>query len=183
MSPTELTTDASPVGVAAVIRQQQSNGDWRPIAFASRALTSVEERYSQIERESLAILFGITSFKLYLYGSDFKVKTDHKPLVTLFSSSSKPPPRIERWITKLIPYSFQVQYQPGSLNAADYLSRSNSLPYASHHGAESHIHYLSGHATSKAIPLELIKQHTQTDKHLQQLIKALHNNSIQEGET
>ena len=56
------------------------------------------------------------------------MKTDHKPLVHIFTTTSKPLPRIERWMTKLMPYQFKVEYQPGPTNAADFLSRSNPVP-------------------------------------------------------
>jgi hypothetical protein len=109
--------------------QQQPDGTLKPISYASRSLTPVEKRYSQIERESLAILFGIERFRMYLYGLKFTVKTDHKPLVSMFSSINKHlPPRIERWVMRLIPYNFTVEYHPGRSNSADYLSRSNPLP-------------------------------------------------------
>ena len=88
---TEIITDASPVGLGAMIAQQQPDGSFQPVCYASRTLTEVEQRYSQIERESLAILFSVERFRLYLYGITFIVKTDHKPLVHIFTTTSKPP--------------------------------------------------------------------------------------------
>ncbi|MCG8077529.1 MAG: hypothetical protein JAY75_14990, partial [Candidatus Thiodiazotropha taylori] len=56
---THLIVDAGPCGVAAILNQKQSNGDVRPVAYASRTLTPTQRRYSQTEREALAVLFGI----------------------------------------------------------------------------------------------------------------------------
>ena len=96
----------------------------RVVSYVSRALTPVETRYSQNEREALAIVWACAKFHLYLYGTEFRVITDHKPLERLFNDpSSKQPARIERWFLKLQPYKFQVEYRPGAQNPADYISR------------------------------------------------------------
>ena len=73
----ELTIqcDASETGLGAVITQ---NG--QPVAFASRALTEVETRYAQIEKELLAVVFGLETFHQYTYGRLVTVESDHKPL-------------------------------------------------------------------------------------------------------
>lgn len=151
---TEVVTDASPVGLGAVITQRQPDGTLRPISYASRSLSSVETRYSQIERESLAILFAIERFRMYLYGVKFTVKTDHKPLVTMFSSINKHlPPRIERWVMKLIPYNYNVEYQPGQHNSADFLSRSNPSPTTDkcHRLAEEYVGYVHNSQSPTAV--------------------------------
>ena len=68
------------------------------VAYSSRALTDVKRRYSQTEREALAIVWAVKRLHLYLYGSHFKLITDCKPVQLIFSNpKSKPPPRIERW--------------------------------------------------------------------------------------
>ncbi|KAJ1119863.1 hypothetical protein NDU88_008048 [Pleurodeles waltl] len=121
---TEVVVDASPVGLGAVLLQEQRHQEWVPVAYASRALSTVESRYAQIEREALAIRWACRHFHLYLYGHEFQVVTDHKPLVPLFAGSPRlAPPRIERWAVLLQPYRFTVVYRPGVNNPADYLSR------------------------------------------------------------
>ena len=116
--PTELTTDASPVGLCAVLSQ---NG--APVTFVSRKLTDVEKRYSQTEKEALAIVWGCERLHFYLYGVQFTIKSDHKPLTVLYSPSGKPSARIMRWALRLLPYSFTIQHIPGISNPADYFSR------------------------------------------------------------
>ncbi|CAC5405119.1 unnamed protein product [Mytilus coruscus] len=120
---THVIVDASPVGLGAILSQKQSDGNFRPVTFASRTLTDVEQRYSQTEREALAVVWGCERFHLYLYGKEFILVTDHKPLEVIYSPKSKPPARIERWAMRLQPYTFKVKYKPGPQNAADCLSR------------------------------------------------------------
>ena len=78
---TELYVDASPFGLGAILTQTTpGQQDTKVIAYASRSLTDTESRYSQIERESLAIVYGIEYFHIYLYGHEFTLITDHKQL-------------------------------------------------------------------------------------------------------
>ena len=85
---TKLVTDASPVGLGAVLTQVQQ-GQERVVAYASRSLTDVERRYSQTEREALGLVWGCERFHVYLYGVDFTLLTDHKPLEVIYSTSSQ----------------------------------------------------------------------------------------------
>ncbi|KAK3800528.1 hypothetical protein RRG08_066382 [Elysia crispata] len=122
--PSELVVDASPVGLGCLLTQKDSKNNITVIAYASRALTPVEQRYSQIEREALAIIWATEHFHLYLYGTDFTIITDHKQLETIFSRPrTSPSARIERWLLRMQPYSFNVKYRPGQDNPSDYLSR------------------------------------------------------------
>ena len=94
------------------------------ISYASHALTPVEQRYSQTEREALAVVFGCVRYHLYVTRSRFTVVTDHKPLVSVYKNlQSNPPTRIERWTLRVQRYDMTVVYQPGKDNPADYLSR------------------------------------------------------------
>ena len=85
---TKLITDASPVGLGAVLTQVQG-GQESVIAYASRALTGVEHRYSQAEREALGLVWGCEGFHMYLIGMKVTLLTDHKPLETICSTSSR----------------------------------------------------------------------------------------------
>ena len=95
---TVILVDASPVGLSAILSQQEhGSSKSQIIAYASRSLTSTEQRYSQTEKEALAIVWGIEHFHLYVYGAPFVLYTDHKPLELIYANPmSKPPARIER---------------------------------------------------------------------------------------
>ena len=120
--PTTIFVDASPIGLGAVLTQENADTkEVTPLYFASRPLTPTESRYPQIDREALAISWAVKRFHLYTYGKEFNVVTDHKPLVTLFNNpSSQPTARTERWLMNLLRYTFTVLYQPGQTNPADY---------------------------------------------------------------
>ena len=83
--PVILESDASQYGIGAVIHHRFPNGDERPIAYASRSLNSSEKNYSQIQKEGLAIIFGMTTYYMYLFGHKFKLRADHKPLLKIFA--------------------------------------------------------------------------------------------------
>ncbi|CAB4022055.1 Hypothetical predicted protein [Paramuricea clavata] len=110
------------------------------------------------------------------------------PLERLFNDPpSKPPARIERWLLKVQPYRFNVQYQPGSDNPADFMSR-HPLPSSptSHEErcAEEYVNFVSMHAVPKALTLEEIKEATKADTTLQAVIQAVqtkqwHNAKLQ----
>ena len=83
-----LSTDASSYGLGAVLRQKQDDDQWRPVAYASHAMTPTEQRYAQIEKEALGITWASESFADYLIGLQFHIETDHKPLVPLLSTKN-----------------------------------------------------------------------------------------------
>ena len=118
----QVIADASPYGLAAVLVQKQ-NGQNRIIAYASRTLSQIERKYSQTEKEALALLWSCERFHVYLYGPDFNLLTDHKALEFIFSPRSKPSARVERWMLRLQPYRYKVIHTAGSKNIADSLSR------------------------------------------------------------
>ena len=115
-----LQVDASLRGLGATLLQKD-----KPVAFASKALSDAESRYACIERELLAIVYGIQRFHTYLYGRHFKVITDHKPLEMIMQKPLvSAPPRLQRMLLKIQGYNFELEYRPGKeLVIADALSR------------------------------------------------------------
>ncbi|GFT19613.1 retrovirus-related Pol polyprotein from transposon opus [Trichonephila clavipes] len=76
--PFELFTDASSIGVGAVLNQEQ-----RPVVFASRTLSAAERNYTVTERECLSVVWALNKFRTYLGSLPIKVITDHAVLTHL----------------------------------------------------------------------------------------------------
>jgi len=168
---TGVIADASPVGLGAVLVQEQ-NGDWRPVYYASRSLTAAERRYSQTEIEALALVWACERFHVYLYGKHFELETDHKPLEVIYSSKSQPSARIERWVLRLQPYEFTVMYRPGPQNIADALSRlTQKVSNESKNVVEEYIRYVAENAAPRAIPIQKIEQASAEDEEIAMLRK------------
>lgn len=121
--PFELHTDASSLGLGAVL-YQMINGETRVIQFGSRGLTKSEENYPAHKLEFLALKWAIVDkFHDYLYGHQFKVMTDNNPL-TYVLTTAKLDATGHRWLAALAAYEFEILYRPGKSNAdADAMSR------------------------------------------------------------
>ena len=124
-TPTTLQCDASQTGVGAWLRQTDSQGNENIIAMASRSLTDAESRYSNIERECLAVTYGLEKFSYYLLGRNVTVETDHSPMEQIFKKSiNEAPSRLQTLLLKCLRFDIHVQYKQGrSIPVADALSR------------------------------------------------------------
>lgn len=118
--PLVLQCDASSTGLGAVLLQ-----DGKPVSFASRALSRTEHNYAQIEKETLAVLFGCIRFSQFIVGREIVVQSDHKPLQVIFKNPLlSAPKRLQRMLLALQRYSIRLEYVPGSkIYLADLLSR------------------------------------------------------------
>ena len=116
-----LQTDASDLGLGAVLSQKDHLGKEHVIAYASRSFPERKKNYSVTEKEALAIIFAFNQFRVYLLGSTFLLVTDHSALRWLHSLEQKG--RLGRWVMDLQEFSFNIQHRPGTSHTnADSLS-------------------------------------------------------------
>ena len=171
--PTKIITDASPVALGAVLVQLQ-NDLWRVISYASRSLTDVEKRYSQTEKEALAIVWACERFNLYIFGRKFEIESDHQPLECIYGPKSKPSARIERWVLRLQGYDFKVIYRPGKNNIADALSRlNNKQNYFVRRSAQDELFYVVQANIPHALTIEEIEREAENDEEIIKLQKCI----------
>lgn len=115
-----IQVDASGTGLGATLLQNDM-----PIAFASKSLSPAETRYANIEREMLAVVFGCERFHNYIYGTRFKVESDHQPLEMIIRKNLfAAPSRLQRMLLRIQQYDFKLIYRRGKeILIADALSR------------------------------------------------------------
>ena len=120
---TTIQVDASMPGLGATLIN-----DNKIVAFASKRLTDTKSRYANIERELLAVVFGCERVHTYVYGKEFQIESDHKPLENIQNKNiAQAPPRLQRMLLRLQPYDAQILYKPGKeMRIPDYLSRTQS---------------------------------------------------------
>ena len=82
--PLNMAADASAYTIGAVLSHTFSDGAERPVGFVLHFLTPSESNYAQLEKEALAIIFGMKKLHQYLYGRQFNLITDHKPITAIF---------------------------------------------------------------------------------------------------
>lgn len=190
--PLILATDASKVGLGAVLSHELSNKIERPIAYASRTLTATEQRYPQIDKEALAIVWACQKFFNYLYARHFILYTDHKPLTQIFHPEKSLPvlciSRMANYADYLAHFNYEIKFKPTKANAnADYCSRA-PLPIT--HDAVHRITFQEGEEVEVTeldsfdtfivnqinqfpVRAEQIAKETRKDSHLGKIIQLL----------
>ena len=118
-----LYTDACDYAIGGILCQEDENGIERPIQYISAQLTSTQRRWATVEKECWAVVYCLDKLRCYLLGSQFVVFTDHKPLLSLFTSQMKNT-KIQRWGILFEEFGAVIKYRPGANNVrADMLSR------------------------------------------------------------
>ena len=110
-----LKTNASKLGLGAVLSQKQSNGSYHPVAFGSRALHGAEVNNHSTKLMFLAMKSSIKHFQTYLLGRHFKICMDNNPF-TYFLTSPNMDAMKQRYINKVVKYDFPLKYQKGKNN-------------------------------------------------------------------
>ena len=168
---TAIHVDASPVGVAGILSQEG-----RVVTYASRSLTTTEARYSQTEREALAVVWACEHFHTYISGAPVTVITDHQALLGIWKKPN-PPLRIARWGLRLQPYDIKLTYGPGKDNPADFMSRhptnKQELTSREEKVAEEYINFVVRESTPKAISERQVREDTNSDRTLQVVIELI----------
>ncbi|PIO53640.1 hypothetical protein TELCIR_25018, partial [Teladorsagia circumcincta] len=123
-----VAADACDYGIGCVVSHRYADGSEKPIAHASRSLSDAEKKYSQIEKETLGLVFAVKKFHKYLFGRKFLLLTDHKPLLAIFGDKKGVPiysaNRLMRWATILLGYDFDIEYvKTTQFGQVDGLSR------------------------------------------------------------
>ena len=137
-----LETDASILGIGAVLSQVGSDNHFHPIAYASHSLTHSERNYGIIELETLAVVWAMDHFRCYLYGQSVVIYTDHSAVKAVLKASH-PTGKHARWWTKLYgsgTRELTILHCPGKTNSkADALSRNPYFPAPAEGIAEAEI--------------------------------------------
>lgn len=120
--PTEVHTDASAIGIGAILLQQV-DGKMAVVSYYSRQTTADQRCYHSYELETMAVVLALRYFRVYLLGMKFKVVTDCNAVRSTFVKRDLLP-RIGRWWLEVQEYTFDIEYRAGSKMAhADALSR------------------------------------------------------------
>ena len=140
--PINIQVDALSAGLGAALIQ---NG--MPVALSSKTLSGPETRYPNIEREMLAVVFGLEKFHHYIWGQAVTIQTDHKLLESItLKNLANALPRLARMLVKIQGYDFTVKYNSGkSIPIADCMSRVSPSPGEPISKVDTHIHLLNAH--------------------------------------
>lgn len=160
-----LITDASKIAVCGILMQKHED-KFYPIEFFSKQLNPAETRYPSIRRELYAIFLAVKHFSEHLYGREFSILTDAKPL-THHIHLDKQPDIVARWLLYLQSFSYDIEHVPGFSNPADFLSRVCE---------EVDVNNIKIFSTSNDLNYDNIVIHQRNDDELKKIINAITEN-------
>lgn len=172
-----LTCDASDYGLSAILSHATPEGD-RPIAYASKALSTSELNYSPIDKEARAIIFGVTKYYDYLYAREFTLRTDHQPVVRILGKKKGIPimaaRRLQRYADFLNAFEYNIEYVKSKENCADGLSR---LPMEHRKSTNKEFTYLNyvEQKSFSCLDNKVIAKETRKDKLLSRILLYIRN--------
>ena len=168
--PLEVQCDASQKGLGAALMQRG-----KPIAYISRALTPTEQRYAQVEKECLAMVYALERFHQYTFGRSVHVHSDHKPLESILKKPlASAPRRLQGMMMRLQKYDATVNYERGkNMFLADLLSRVFLPKSPEPEDGEFEFVNMASCVPISDPRLEEIRQETQVDKVMQVLTKVI----------
>lgn len=180
---TKITAGASGTGLRAALLQKHGN-DWRPGTYASRTLTDCETRYSQIEKETLGIVFACEKFHHFVYGRKVWIETDHRPLLAISQKGiGDMPPRLQRFFIRPLQYDYTLQFVPGKeLVLADMLSRARMPSQSSSAFTDVDIHATEVVSGIVSTPMKVgLEKETRNDPYLSEVRERISRGDAVEG--
>ncbi len=167
-----LTCDASENSVAAILTQKN-----KPVIYVSRSLSAAEKNYSNVEREALAAVWGITRLRHLLLGRKFTLVSDHRPLLRIFGGKGLPKvasARLVRWALLLQPYDFTIHYAPGSaIPHADALTRLRHARHFPEDDLDLVINNVAFETDETVVDIDRVRHFTESDKVAQSVMKRI----------
>ena len=147
----------------------------RPIEYASKALSSAQRNWCQLEKELLSVVFGLERFHTYTYARKVIVYNDHKPLEMILKKPlSKAPRRVQSLIMRLLKYDIDYKYIAGtSLHLADTLSRAYDTSTSFDVGNCEHINSICNLQEFPDVQLENIRLAVQDDTECKELMEVI----------
>ena len=172
--PTQVRHDACKIGISGALTQKHPDGSIRPVAYASRSLSPVEQRYSQTKQEALSRVWACERFYFYIHGSQFDLVGDHKPLGVLLNGHGNLSPRIKSWQLQLQNDSPRIVYQPGIQNAVDFLSRKPVTTNTPRDPVEEYANSIIVDSLLSAVTLQELLLTSERDPTLKTIKETLH---------